>query len=115
MRRIEATFPGELVDEIMRAIHRLRVPYQARAIEVRYADEKIVHRYHYRGVSYSVPWENRVHLEIVVSDKEVDSIVGLLGRMLDIDQRRDDALLITQVDDAYRVRTARRGEIAFTS
>jgi nitrogen regulatory protein PII len=115
MQRVEATFPSELVDEVMRALHRLRVPYQAWATEVRYADEKITHRYHYRGISYSVPWETRIHLEIVIADKELEAVIGLLARMLDIDRKRDDALVITKVDDAYRIGTARRGEIAFVS
>lgn len=113
MQRIELTFPSEYLDEIMEVVLALHVPCQMTASEVRFADGKISRASQYRGTRYVMRWETRARLEIVVSDKEVESVLGVLVAALDRDRREDTAVLITEVDDALRVRTARRGELAF--
>jgi len=113
MQRIEATFPSEYLEEIINVVLGLHVPCQMTASEVRYADGKIVHVQHYRGTKYMTRWELRARLEIVVSDKEAESVLGVLVNRLDEKRGDDAAVLVTEVDDALRVRTGRRGEFAF--
>ncbi|MFI5317214.1 MAG: P-II family nitrogen regulator [Myxococcota bacterium] len=113
MQRIEATFDIDHLDQVMRAVRSLRVPCHMTASEVRYADEKISHNHQYRGARYEVPWETRARLEVVVSDKEAESVIGVLVASLDKDRKIDDALLISEVGDALRIRSGRRGEFAF--
>jgi nitrogen regulatory protein PII len=113
MQRIEATLRPDDLDEIMKAVLNLRVPCHITANEVRYADERVHHGCQYRAVSYEVRWETRARLEVVVADREAKSVIELLSAALDKDRKRDDVLLISKVDDALRVRTARSGEFAF--
>jgi nitrogen regulatory protein P-II 1 len=113
MQRIEATLDVDDLEDVMNTIWRLRVPCQMTASEVRYADDRLTHERQYRGIRYQVHWETRARLEVVIGDKEAESVIGLIAAKLDKDRKRDDALLISEVDDALRIRTARRGEIAF--
>ncbi|HTO05941.1 MAG TPA: P-II family nitrogen regulator [Myxococcota bacterium] len=113
MQKIVAMVPLDELDEVMRAVLALRVRCQMSATGVRYADGTVTHRQEYRGVSYETPWETRARLEIVVSSKETESVLGTLAGLLDRDRKKDEAILVSEVDDALRVRTARRGEIAF--
>jgi nitrogen regulatory protein P-II 1 len=113
MQRIEATFDKDRLDEIMNAVLALGVPCHLTACEVRYADGRLRHECEYRGVRYAERWEMRARLEVVVADCEAKAVIDLLAGLLDDDRKRDEALLITEVDDALRLRTARRGEIAF--
>jgi nitrogen regulatory protein P-II 1 len=113
MQKLVAMVPLDLLDEVMKAVLALRVRCQMSATEVRYADGSISHRQGYRGVSYDVPWETRARLEVVVSDKETESVLGTLAALLDRDRRKDEAVLVCDIDDALRIHTARRGEIAF--
>ena len=80
MQRIEATLDPDYLDETMKAVLSLRVPCQITASEVRYADGLVEHSCQYRGVRYEVAWETRARLEVVVSDREAKSVIGLLGR-----------------------------------
>ncbi|HTO70204.1 MAG TPA: P-II family nitrogen regulator [Myxococcota bacterium] len=113
MRRIQATFPSGLLDEVMDALLDLRLPCQITATETRFADGRIRHEQHYRGTRYVRRWQLRTQLEIVVSDKEAESVLGVLVAKIDRDRRDDSAVLISEVDDALRVRSGRRGEFAF--
>ena len=113
MQRIEATFDQDRLDEIMNAVLSLGVRCHVTASEVRYADGRVRHECQYRGVRYAVHWEMRSRLEVTVADREAKAVIELLVSLLDDDPRRDEAILVTQVDDALRLRTARRGEIAF--
>jgi nitrogen regulatory protein P-II 1 len=113
MQRIDATFPSEYLDEIMNLVLDLRVPCQLTASEVRYADGKIVRAQQYRGTKYRTRWELRARLEVVVSDKEAESVLGVIVNRLDEKRADDAAVLVSEVDDALRVRTGRRGEFAF--
>jgi nitrogen regulatory protein PII len=113
MQRIEATFDKDRLDEIMNAVLALRVPCHVTACEVRYADGRVRHDCQYRGVNYVAHWEMRARLEVVIANCEAKAVIDLLVGLLDNDSKRDEALLITEVDDALRLRTARRGEIAF--
>jgi len=113
MQRIEATFALERLDELMNAVLALGVACHMTASEVRFADGRVRHDSQYRGVRYESRWEMRARLEVVVADREAKAVVDLLATRLDDDRKRDEALIITEVDDALRIRTARRGEIAF--
>src|SRR5262249_15396057 len=113
MQKIVAMVPLEELDDVMRAVLALRVRCQMSASEVRYADGTFAHRREYRGAGYEVPWEMRARLEVVVSDKELESVLGTLAARLEGGGKKDEAILVSEVDDALRIRTARRGEIAF--
>jgi nitrogen regulatory protein P-II 1 len=113
MQRIEATFDADRLDEIMNAVLALGVRCHITAFEVRYADGRVRHESQYRGVRYTQPWERRGRLEVVIANCEAKAVIDLLVGLLDVDRKGDEALLITEVDDALRIRSARRGEIAF--
>jgi len=113
MQRIEATLPLDSLEEVMNTILDLRLQCQMTATEVRYADGKLSHIQQYRGVTSILRWVRRARLEIVVSNKEAEGVVGVLVGKLDRGGKEDSAVLITEVDDAVRIRTGRRGEFAF--
>src|SRR5262249_3104543 len=113
MQRIEATFAAERLDEIMNAVLDLRVPCHMTACEVGDADGRVRHEHEYRGVRSTARWEMRARLEVIVADREAKAVIDLLCARLDDDRKKDEALIITEVDDTLRIRSARRGPIAF--
>jgi nitrogen regulatory protein P-II 1 len=113
MQKIVAMVPEHMLDDVMNAVIALHVRCHMTASPVRYADGATSHLQQYRGASYRRPWEMREKLEVVVSDKEADAVLGMLAALLDRDRSRDEALLVSEVPDALRIRTGRRGEFAF--
>jgi nitrogen regulatory protein P-II 1 len=66
----------------------------------------------YRGVVYDTSYIERTMLTIVVRDVNVDRTAGAILRTARTGEIGDGRIFISTVDDAIRIRTGERGDIA---
>jgi len=112
MRKIETTFPSEYRDDVMRAVLKLRARCKMSATEVCFSDASTLHKVQYRGVVYDSPWHQQARLEILVGDRDVEAVLGVLVRELESEREVETIITVTSVEDALHLPTGRRGELA---
>ena len=66
----------------------------------------------YRGTEYKVEFVPKVKIEVVVSDDEVEKLLGVIKETAGTDEIGDGKVFISNVEDAMRVRTGDRGDAA---
>ncbi|MEY3636782.1 MAG: hypothetical protein RL147_1211 [Actinomycetota bacterium] len=63
----------------------------------------------YRGAEYTVNLVPKVRLEVLVDDKDVDSVLGVIVKSASTGSIGDGKVWTTPVDQVIRVRTGERG------
>ena len=66
----------------------------------------------YRGAEYTVNLVPKVRLEVLVDDKDVDSVLGVIVKSASTGSIGDGKVWTTPVDQVIRVRTGERGSEA---
>ena len=66
----------------------------------------------YRGAEYTVNLVPKVRLEVLVDDKDVDSVRGVIVKSASTGSIGDGKVWTTPVDQVIRVRTGERGSEA---
>jgi nitrogen regulatory protein P-II 1 len=66
----------------------------------------------YRGVVYDTSSIERVLLSIIVRDKNVEKAVAAIQKSAQTGEIGDGRIFVVPVDDAIRIRTGERGDIA---
>ncbi len=66
----------------------------------------------YRGVVYDTSYIERTMISIVVRDKNVEKTVQAIMKAAYTGEIGDGRIFIVPIDDAVRIRTADRGDIA---
>ena len=66
----------------------------------------------YRGVVYDTSSIERVLLSIIVRDKNVEKTVAAIQKSAKTGEIGDGRIFVVPVDDAIRIRTGERGDIA---
>lgn len=66
----------------------------------------------YRGVVYDTSSIERVLLSIIVRDKNVEKTVAAIQKSAQTGEIGDGRIFVVPVDDAIRIRTGERGDIA---
>jgi nitrogen regulatory protein P-II 1 len=66
----------------------------------------------YRGVMYNTSCIERVLLNIVVRDKNVEKTISAVQKAAHTGEIGDGRIFVIPVDDAVRIRTGERGDIA---
>jgi nitrogen regulatory protein P-II 1 len=65
-----------------------------------------------QGTDYKVQYQDRLRLEIVLPDNEVERVVDLLLEVIRTGRIGDGKIFILPVEDVIRIRTGERGENA---
>lgn len=65
-----------------------------------------------QGSDYKVQYQDRLRLEIVLPDNEVERVVDLLLEVIRTGRIGDGKIFILPVEDVIRIRTGERGENA---
>ena len=65
-----------------------------------------------RGKTYKVELMTKARLEVIVKDGDVEKIVKAISEAAQTGKIGDGKILIHPVDDAIRIRTAERGDLA---
>jgi nitrogen regulatory protein P-II 1 len=66
----------------------------------------------YRGAEYTVNLVPKVRLEVLVDDRDVDSVLGVIVKSASTGSIGDGKVWTTPVDQVIRVRTGERGSEA---
>jgi len=66
----------------------------------------------YRGSEYTVDFLPKVKVEIVVADEIVAKVIAAIGQSAKTGKIGDGKIFVMPVDEAVRIRTEEKGEIA---
>jgi nitrogen regulatory protein P-II 1 len=108
MVKIEAIIRPQRLDEVKAALDDIGVTGMT-VSEVRGAGKQKGYTQHYRGAEYTVNLIQKLKLEIVVDDAEVERIVAAVVAAARTGEIGDGKIFISPVLDAIRIRTDERG------
>jgi nitrogen regulatory protein P-II 1 len=112
MKKIEAIIRPEKLDDVKHALaEKGYIGLNIVGVTGRGVQKGIVHGGR-GGQAYSVDMLPKVKLETVVSDKSVDDVVETILNAARTGNIGDGKIFILPVDEAIRVRTGERGEVA---
>ena len=107
MKQIEAVIRKSKFDEVKEALHRIEVNFFTYWDVTGVGNEKKGHVY--RGISYSTSDIQRRYLSIVVSDDFAQKTVDTLLEVASTGKVGDGKIFVTEVVEAYRIRTKESG------
>jgi nitrogen regulatory protein P-II 1 len=111
MKKIEAIIKPFKLDEVKEALQEVGLP-GITVTEVRGFGRQKGHTELYRGAEYTVDFLPKVKIELVVEDAMVERIVEAICQAAQTGRIGDGKIFISPVEDAVRIRTGERGELA---
>jgi nitrogen regulatory protein P-II 1 len=112
MKKIEAIIRPEKLDDVKHALaDKGYIGLNIVGVTGRGVQKGIVHAGR-TGQAYSVDMLPKVKLETVVTDKNVDDVVEIILNAARTGNIGDGKIFVMPVDEAIRVRTGERGEVA---
>jgi len=106
--KIEAVIRPQRLDEVKAALDDLGVTGMT-VTEVRGAGKQKGYTQHYRGAEYTVNLIQKLKLEIVVAEADVDRVVESIATAARTGEIGDGKIFLSPVFDAIRIRTGDRG------
>ena len=111
MKKIEAVTRVEKLEEITELLEMLGCPgMMITHIEGHGRQKGLVEQF--RGREYKVNFLPKVKVEIIVKDSEADRIVNAIVKVARTGEIGDGKIFISTIDEAVRIRTDERGDIA---
>ena len=111
MTKVEAIIRPQRLDEVKSSLDEIGVTGMT-VTEVRGAGAQKGYTQHYRGAEYTVNLIQKLKLEIVAADDEVERIVGAIVTAARTGEIGDGKIFLSPVTDAIRIRTDERGDDA---
>jgi len=111
MIKIEAIIRPQRMDEVKAALDDIGVVGMT-VTEVRGAGKQKGYTQHYRGAEYTVNLLQKLKMEVVVADADVERIVQAIVGAARTGEIGDGKIFLTPVGDVIRIRTGERGEDA---
>ncbi len=111
MKKVEAIIKPFKLDEARNALGEIGVQGMT-VSEVRGFGRQKGHSELYRGAEYVVEFLPKLKLEVVVPDDLVEKAVLALGGAARTGNIGDGKIFVQPVEDAIRIRTGDRGEVA---
>lgn len=108
MTKIEAVIRPQRIDEVKAALEDVGVTGMT-VIEVRGAGKQKGYTQHYRGAEYTVNLIQKLKVEIVADDAEVEKIVNAIVAAARTGEIGDGKIFLSPVSDAIRIRTGEKG------
>ncbi len=108
MKKIEAIIRKSKFEDVKEALHNVKVNFFSYWDVTGVGNEKQGHVY--RGISYSTSEIQRRFLSIVVNDEFVQTTVDVILKSAATEKVGDGKIFITQVEEAYRIRTGEKGK-----
>ena len=112
MKKVEAIIRPEKLDEVKHALaEKGYIGLNIVGVTGRGVQKGIVHAG--RGAApYSVDMLPKVKLEVVVTDSNKEEVVSIIQKAAWTGNIGDGKIFVTAVEEAIRVRTGERGEVA---
>ncbi|RUM49862.1 MAG: P-II family nitrogen regulator [Hydrogenothermus sp.] len=111
MKKIEAIIKPFKLDEVKEAISELG-NFGMTISEVKGFGRQKGHTELYRGAEYVIDFLPKIKIEIVVDDDMVEKVVEVISESARTGKVGDGKIFIIPIEDAIRIRTGERGEIA---
>lgn len=110
MKKIEAIIRKTKFDDVKEALDAIDIEWFS-YYDVRGVGKAREGRI-YRGVMYDTSYIERTLLNIVVRDKNVEKTVKAIQQSAQTGEIGDGRIFVINVEDAVRIRTGERGDIA---
>jgi nitrogen regulatory protein P-II 1 len=112
MKKIEAIIRPEKLDDVKHALaEKGYIGLNIVGVTGRGVQKGIVHAGR-AGTAYSVDMLPKVKLETVVADGNVEEVVSIIQKAANTGNIGDGKIFILPVEEAIRVRTGERGDVA---
>jgi nitrogen regulatory protein P-II 1 len=111
MTKVEAIIRPDKLDDVKDELDALGVK-GITVISVMGAGKQRGRTQYYRGQEYVVNLLDKTKIETVVADSQVEDVVRAIRDAAQTGEIGDGKIFLTRVDDAIRIRTGERGEVA---
>ncbi len=111
MKKIEAIIKPFKLDEVKDALNEIGIQGMT-VTEVKGFGRQKGHTELYRGAEYVVDFIPKIKMEIVTSDSLVLKVVETIEKTAKTGKIGDGKIFVYPVDEAVRIRTGERGEMA---
>lgn len=111
MKKVEAIIKPFRLEDVKDALHEAGIIGMT-LTEVKGFGRQKGHTEIYRGAEYTVDFLPKVKLELVVPDGQVAAVVAAITRSANTGKIGDGKIFISPVEEAIRIRTGERGELA---
>jgi nitrogen regulatory protein P-II 1 len=111
MKKIEAIVKPFKLEEVKDALGEIGVEGMT-VSEVKGFGRQKGHTEIYRGSEYTVDFLPKVKIELVVPDAQVDSAVAVIVKSAKTGKIGDGKVFISDIEEAIRIRTEEKGELA---
>lgn len=111
MKKIEAIIRPEKLDIVRNALGEIVCPgITVTEVEGHGNQKGVVQQW--RGKKYKVEFLQKIKIEIVVKDADVERIVKVIMNKAQTGKIGDGKIFVYPVEDVFRIRTGEKGEIA---
>src|SRR5438128_761477 len=111
MKKIEAIVKPFKLEEVKEAIGEIGIEGMT-VSEVKGFGRQKGHTEIYRGSEYTVDFLPKIKIELVLPDSQVDSAVSTIIKAARTGKIGDGKVFVSTVDEAVRIRTEEKGELA---
>ena len=111
MKKIEAIIKPFKLEEVKDALHEAGVVGMT-VSEVKGFGRQKGHTEIYRGSEYTVDFLPKLKLELVIADEHLQSAIDAIIKAARTGKIGDGKIFVSQVEEAIRIRTDERGELA---
>ena len=111
MTKVEAIIRPNKLDDVKIALDELGVK-GITVISVMGAGKQRGRTQYYRGQEYVVNLLDKTKIETVVQDDVVEDVVGAITKSAFTGEIGDGKIFLSKVDEAVRIRTGERGDVA---
>jgi len=111
MKKIEAIVKPFKLEEVKDALGEIGINGMT-VTEVKGFGRQRGHTEIYRGSEYTVDFLPKVKLELVVGDNQAEEAVGIIVRSARTGKIGDGKVFVSSIDEAVRIRTDEKGELA---
>ena len=111
MKKIEAIVKPFKLEEVKDALGEVGITGMT-VSEVKGFGRQKGHTEIYRGSEYTVDFLPKVKIELVLPDSQADSAVAVIVKSAKTGKIGDGKVFISEIEEAIRIRTEEKGELA---
>ena len=111
MKKVEAIIRPFKLEEVKDSLGELGVTGMT-VIEVKGFGRQKGHTEVYRGSEYTVDFIPKIKVEVVVHDNQLDAVIAAIVKSAKSGKIGDGKVFISPVNDALRIRTEEKGDLA---
>jgi nitrogen regulatory protein P-II 1 len=111
MKKVEALIRHYKLDPVKEGLTKVGVKGMT-VTEVRGFGRQKGHSETYRGAEYTVDFVPKIKVEVVVTDEELDTVIGEIVRAAQTGQVGDGKIFVSDLVEVVRIRTNETGDRA---